>query len=107
VYWMITSGCTGWEPNKARLLTATSIFGEWKQLPNPCVGIDADKTFGGQSTYILPIQGTDSLYIFMADMWRPESLKDSRYMWLPIQFDENDIPFIEWKDRWNTELERI
>ncbi len=107
VYWMITSGCTGWEPNKARLLTATSILGEWKQLPNPCVGIDADKTFGGQSTYILPIQGMDSLYIFMADMWRPESLKDSRYMWLPIQFDENDIPFIEWKDRWNTELERI
>ena len=52
IYWMITSGCTGWEPNKARLLTATSILGEWKQLPNPCVGENADKTFGGQSTYV-------------------------------------------------------
>lgn len=30
----IASGCTGREPNKARLLTATSIMGEWKQLPN-------------------------------------------------------------------------
>lgn len=60
IYWMITSGCTGWEPNKARLLTATSILGEWKQLPNPCVGENADKTFGGQSTYVLPLQGTEN-----------------------------------------------
>ena len=34
-YWMITSGCTGWDPNKVRLLTADSMLGEWKQLPNP------------------------------------------------------------------------
>ena len=77
IYWMITSGCTGWEPNKARLLTATSILGEWKQLPNPCVGENADKTFGGQSTYVLPLQGTEKQFIFMADSWRPESLADS------------------------------
>jgi beta-xylosidase len=84
IYWMITSGCTGWEPNKARLLTATSILGEWKQLPIPCVGENADKTFGGQSTYVLPLQGTEKQFIFMADSWRPESLADSRYIWLPI-----------------------
>ena len=65
IYWMITSGCTGWEPNKARLLTATSILGEWKQLPNPCVGENADKTFGGQSTYVLPLQGTEKQFIFI------------------------------------------
>ena len=80
IYWMITSGCTGWEPNKARLLTATSILGEWKQLPNPCVGENADKSFGGQSTYVLPLQGTEKQFIFMADSWRPESLADSRYI---------------------------
>ena len=100
IYWMITSGCTGWEPNKARLLTATSILGEWKQLPNPCVGENADKTFGGQSTYVLPLQGTEKQFIFMADSWRPESLADSRYIWLPVRFDEKGIPFIEWVDRW-------
>lgn len=98
-YWMITSGCTGWEPNKARLLTATSILGEWKQLPNPCKGENADKTFGGQSTYILPLPEKNR-FIFMADIWRPKSLQDSRYMWLPIQFDEKGTPYIEWADRW-------
>lgn len=100
VYWMITSGCTGWDPNKARLLTATSIFGEWKQLPNPCVGENADKTFGGQSTFVLPLQGEIQKFIFMADVWNPKSLEDSRYIWLPIQFNENNIPFIEWNDKW-------
>ena len=68
-YWMITSGCTGWEPNKARLLTATSILGEWKQLPNPCVGEKADKTFGGQGTYSFPLQGKEDRFVFMADSW--------------------------------------
>ena len=97
---MITSGCTGWDPNKARLLTATSIFGEWKQLPNPCVGENADKTFGGQSTFVLPLQGEIQKFIFMADVWNPKSLEDSRYIWLPIQFNENNIPFIEWNDKW-------
>lgn len=99
-YWMITSGCTGWEPNKARLLTAGSIHGEWKQLLNPCVGEKADKTFGGQGTYIFPLQGKEDRFVFMADSWRPESLSDSRYIWLPIQFNEKGIPFIEWIDRW-------
>lgn len=99
-YWMVTSGCTGWEPNKARLLTASSIFGEWKQLPNPCVGKDADKTFGGQSTYILPLTGKKDAFVFMADMWRPKSLADSRYIWLPVQFDDKNVPYIRWVDCW-------
>lgn len=100
-YWMITSGCTGWDPNKARLLTATSIMGEWKQLPNPCIGKNAEKTFGGQSTYVLPLSGQKDRFVFMADMWHPKSLSDSRYIWLPIRFNENGAPFIEWIDRWN------
>lgn len=99
-YWMITSGCTGWTPNEARLMTASSIMGEWKQLPNPCVGKDAEITFGGQSTYILPVHGEKDRFIFMADVWRPKSLSDSRYIWLPIQFGADGIPYIKWIEKW-------
>lgn len=28
-YWMITSGCTGWDPNEARMFLAPSITGPW------------------------------------------------------------------------------
>ena len=33
---MITSGCTGWAPNAARMFKAKNIYGPWEQLPNPC-----------------------------------------------------------------------
>lgn len=99
-YWMITSGCTGWAPNKARMFTAKNIFGPWRQLPNPCVGPDADITFGGQSTYILKMPGTTDKFIFMADIWRPNHPSDARYIWLPIDFNDG-VPVVRWRDSWN------
>ncbi|MFI3259004.1 MAG: glycoside hydrolase family 43 protein [Rikenellaceae bacterium] len=96
-YWMISSGCTGWAPNKARLAVADSMMGEWRELPNPCRGEGADTTFGGQSTYILKVEGKRDEWIFMADIWRPNDLADSRYIWLPIQFDGDGTPYIEWE----------
>ncbi|CAD0004381.1 family 43 glycosylhydrolase [Flavobacterium chungangense] len=54
IYYMITSGCTGWEPNEARSFKSNSIWGPWESIGNPCTGKDADLTFHSQSTYILP-----------------------------------------------------
>lgn len=102
VYWMITSGCTGWDPNEARLWRAESIWGPWQQLPNPCRGEGANLTFGGQSTYVLKVSGRDDTYIFMADIWRPRNPIDARYIWLPIRFSD-DVPLIEWQDEWTLE----
>lgn len=97
-YWMITSGCTGWAPNEARMFSSDSIFGPWTQHPNPFKGERAEITFGGQSTYVLKVNGLDDSYIFMGDIWRPEHPIDARYLWLPIRFTDNDIPYIEWVD---------
>ncbi len=100
-YWMITSGCTGWAPNEARMFSAPSIWGPWTQHPNPCVGPKSEITFGGQSTFVLPVPGKqDTTYIFMADIWRPEHPSDARYIWLPIQFKADGTPVIEWKEQW-------
>ncbi len=90
-YWMITSGCTGWAPNEARLMWADSIMGEWHRLPNPCRGEGAELTFGAQSTFIL--KNGDS-YTFMADIWNPKALPDSRHLWLPISFEADGTPYI-------------
>lgn len=100
-YWMITSGCTGWAPNEARLMTATDIMGEWSQLPNPCVGPDAEKTFGGQSHYVLPVQGKEGAFIAMFDRWNPGNLLDSRYVWIPVDFDNSGVPVLNWIEKWN------
>ena len=102
-YWMITSGCTGWAPNEARMFSAPSIWGPWTQHPNPCRGPKAELTFMGQSTYILPVAGKEDAFIFMADIWRPRHPSDARYIWLPITF-ENDVPVVEWRDRWTLDF---
>ncbi len=90
-YWMITSGCTGWAPNEARLMRADNIWGPWEQLPNPCKGELSELTFRGQSTYIYD---NDGRYYFMADVWNPQNLSVSRHLWLPIDFDDNGVPVI-------------
>lgn len=102
-YFMITSGCTGWEPNAARLLTADQIMGEWTLHPNPCIGDDAELTFHSQSTFILPIQGKRDAFMFMADRWRPKNPIDGRYIWLPILF-EHGLPTLKWFDEWNLDM---
>ncbi|MCG6191207.1 glycoside hydrolase family 43 protein [Maribellus maritimus] len=100
-YYMITSGCTGWDPNAARLLVSNSVMGEWEYVANPCIGEDKDLTFHSQSTFILPVQGKKDAFIFMADRWRPQNAIDGRYIWLPVQFKKDGTPFLEWKDEWD------
>lgn len=99
-YFMINSGCTGWDPNAARLFTSDNIMGTWIRHPNPFVGKDADKTFFSQGTYILPVYGQKDAFIYLGDRWRPKKHTDGRYIWLPIQFKDG-MPFITWHDRWD------
>ena len=105
-YWMITSGCSGWAPNTARSAVADSIWGPWKKLGNPCTGGEAvngvgfQKTWGGQSTFILPVTNHEGAFIALFDVWRPKDAIDGRYIWLPIQFGADDFQ-IPWHDTWS------
>ncbi|XP_006645119.2 uncharacterized protein LOC102718127 [Oryza brachyantha] len=86
-YYMITSGCSGWAPNRALAHAAESIMGPWETLGNPCVGGNRFfrlTTFLSQSTFVLPLPGLPGTFIFMADRWNPSDLRDSRYVWLPL-----------------------
>jgi len=99
-YYLITSLCTGWDPNAARYAEADHPLGEWKLSGNPCTGPDADSTYHAQSTYVLQVAGKNNSFIFMADKWNKTNLEDSRYVWLPLKLMDNK-PVIEWKDHWS------
>ena len=103
-YYFIGSGCTAWKPNAARsAVSYTSILGSWEELGNPARGLDANITFHSQSTYVLPVVGDSSdseRFIFVADRWNEMNLSDSRYVWLPISFEE-ERPTIHWHDEWS------
>jgi hypothetical protein len=100
IYYLIGSGTTGWDPNPARWFTAKSIYGPWTYHGNPCKGAGSEITFGGQSTYVLPIAGKKDAFIFMADKWTPKDAIDGRYLWLPITFKGDEIE-INWADKWD------
>lgn len=102
-YYILSSGCTGWDPNQAELAVADSLMGEWKVLGNPCTGLEADKTFYAQSTYVVPVAGRENTFIAMFDRWNKTDLEDSRYVWLPVVIDEDSIT-IPWHDAWGMDL---
>lgn len=102
-YYLMMSGCTGWQPNQARSAMADSIFGEWTELGNPCVGDMSKTTFDSQSTFILPVKGKDDAFIYMGDRWNPTDAIDGRYIWLPIRF-EGDRFLIAWESSWSKEI---
>lgn len=97
-YYVLTSGCSGWDPNTAQVAVADSIMGQWTVLGDPCRGVDAEKTFYAQSTYVQPIQGSDGVYLAMFDRWNKTDLEDSRYVWLPIEWTAEGMPTIPWKE---------
>ncbi len=99
-YYLISSGCSGWDPNEAEYAVADAILGPWTAIENPCRGKDADKTFYGQSTFVIPVDGGDDGYIMMFDRWKKNNLIDSRYIWLPIVFEGNKLT-IPWRERWS------
>jgi hypothetical protein len=101
VYFMLTSGTTGWYPNQAKYATATDIAGPWTSMTN----VANDNTFSSQPTYVLPIQGTSTTsYLYMGDRWagawdRP--VNESSYVWLPISFPSNNTMSLEYSDQVN------
>lgn len=103
IYYMITSGCTGWDPNEARSFKSKSIWGPWESLGNPCVGKGAELTFHSQSTYVLPVAGKKDQFIFMADRWKPDNPIDGSYVWLPIKFDKQK-PVLSWFEKWSLDV---
>ena len=106
-YYLIASGCTGWAPNAARSAVADSPMGPWTELGNPWEGAEAETSFNSQSTYVLPVQGMNDTFIFMADRWNSKNLPDSRYIWLPLHFDADNKPKIRWEDKWTLPTNKI
>lgn len=101
-YFMFSSYTTGWKPNPGRLAVSENMMAGWKALGNPCRGTDEENktTFWSQSTYVLPVKGKKNAFIYIGDRWIGDNLKDSRYIILPVAF-ENENPILKWYHSWD------
>ncbi|MFE1949279.1 RICIN domain-containing protein [Streptomyces sp. NPDC059524] len=86
VYFLLTSGATGWSPNQQKYATSTSVTGTWSDLRN----VGDGTAFRSQTAYVLPVQGSAGTdYLYMGDRWGNSmggTVNDSQYVWLPLKF---------------------
>lgn len=84
IYYLITSGASGWYPNQAMYSTATNLNGPWSELKP----LGDRATFYTQPAFILTLQGSETTsHVYVGDRWNPGALGDSRYVWLPLNLD--------------------
>lgn len=103
-YYIINSGCSGWSPNPAECWMADDIFGEWKPMGDPCPDWGSETTYDTQSTCVIPVDPQKGYYIYMGDRWNAGDLSESRYVWLPMEFQEDDgKAVLKRKDDWKLE----
>ncbi|MFJ5029179.1 RICIN domain-containing protein [Streptomyces sp. NPDC088560] len=96
VYFMLTSGATGWSPNQQQYATATSLAGPWTSWSN----VGDSTAYGSQTAYVLPVQGSSGTsYLYMGDRWGNSfggTVDDSRYVWLPLTFPAATSMSMSW-----------
>lgn len=96
VYFMLTSGATGWSPNQQQYATATSLSGPWSAMRN----VGDSTAYGSQTAYVLPVQGTSGTsYLYLGDRWGNSfggTVNDSRYVWLPLTFPSSTSMSMSW-----------
>ena len=96
VYFMLTSGATGWSPNQQQYATSTSLASGWSAMRN----VGDSTAFDSQTAFVLPIQGSQGTsYLYLGDRWGNSFgglVNDSRYVWLPLSFPDDRSLSMSW-----------
>ncbi|MGC4806157.1 RICIN domain-containing protein [Micromonospora sp. DT233] len=95
VYFLLTSGATGWAPNQQKYATASSVVGSWSGLQN----VGDGTAFGSQTAYVLAVQGTQTTsYLYLGDRWAGDGqqVNASKYVWLPLSFPTATTMSMTW-----------
>lgn len=112
-YYLLTSLLTGWAPNANTYASARDLLGPWEHKGEFCTGPEANTTFRGQTTFVLPVIGQPGAFIFMADRMNaknPREIEDmhsATHIWLPITLDSAAKTIqVPWRDTWNLDVFR-
>lgn len=89
--YLLSSYCTGWNPNQGKWTVADSITGDWAELKN----FGDETTYRSQPTFVWQ---SGNRYWYFADRWDPQDYFNSSYVVLEIEFDADGAPYIVWKD---------
>ena len=76
--YMISSGMTGYVPNRSDLAVADSLEGPFESIGNPYPDDETNSSYNSQVTDVFKVPGKQDLYILMSDRWVPEYPVDAK-----------------------------
>ena len=83
IYYMITSYCTGWQPNQCKYAWSDSLTGRWSSLRE----LGDETTYRSQPAFILPVSGESGTeYLYVGDRWCAENYPESTYVFFTLGF---------------------
>ena len=116
VYFILSSGVTGWVANENKYSTSSSPLGTWSTLVNefqPSAYEDYLFAYRSQGSNVITIPGRTDGYVYMGDRFDPGlvsggsnsnqgalMLYDTRHVWLPITFPNDNTISISYSPSW-------
>ena len=104
-YYIVTSGLTGWQTNQAKAFRTKCLLGEWEDIGDPCVDDFMHTTFNTQGSNAFTVEGTDT-QIIMLERHNTANFLKSSYIWLPIEFNNDNTISLHYKKEWNLECRK-
>ena len=94
LYYMLSSACTGWDPNQCMLSTSNSLTEGW----SPLVPVGDKIAYDTQASSILTLRkGRRTQYLYVGDRWKDPDLPQSKIILIPIDLKDGkcDFPYVE------------
>lgn len=89
-YYMMSSACSGWDPNQCMLSHTTTLTRNW----TPLSAVGDSIAFDTQAASILTIRGTKATtYLYVGDRWMDPQLPESKTIILPVAFHDGECDF--------------
>ena len=90
LYYMLSSACTGWEPNQCMLSTSSSLTHGW----SPLVPVGDKIAYDTQASGVLTLKhGHRTRHLYVGDRWKDPDLPQSKIILLPIKMKDGKCDF--------------
>jgi len=90
-YYMLSSACTGWDPNQCMLSSSKSMLEGWSNLEK----IGDRIAYDTQAASILTIKGSkQTTYLYVGDRWMDPDLPRSKTIIFPLVFKDGKCEII-------------
>jgi hypothetical protein len=103
-YYLLTSLCSGWDPNAASYYTCSKVCGSYTKIGSPCIPTSEQKTFNSQPSSILKVPGFTNGFIYIGDRWNGTGSTKSQYVFLPIAMTSDGKMQLKWYDQWKLDI---